>query len=85
VAGDTVSIHEICVDAPRVRHIGPSKSTRANLRRVVGRGSPKVAAPWQKPCFGPGVRSTSKDASFTAHFHEFSLIRLFLSVSWPKG
>ena len=36
MADDTVSIHEICVDAPRVRHIGPSKSTHANLRRRVG-------------------------------------------------
>jgi hypothetical protein len=48
---------------------------------VSDRGAPKAAAPWQRPPFERGVRFASEGASFTAHFHEFSLIRLFLSFS----
>lgn len=61
------------------------QSRQIRMIRAAGvsdRGTPKVGAPWQKLSFERrGGRFASKGASFTAHFHEFSLIRLFLSVS----
>jgi len=58
VADDTVSTHEICVDAPRVRHIDPSKSTRANLHRRVGptRATSRPVAETERASDGAGIR-----------------------------
>ena len=52
---------------------------------VSDRGAPRAAAPWQTPPSGRGAQLASKGASFTAHFHEFSLIRSFLVAFLAQG
>ena len=62
-----------------VRHLSRLRPVD-NCRNLSDLRAPRVAAPWQETLLWWGV-DQSGGALFAAHFHEFSLIRPFLSLS----